>query len=62
MDGKLYDQTAQVAADQKVTKAKAGNEAFRIDLAQKALEALADADTKGEKFAKTTVTLLEGGK
>jgi NitT/TauT family transport system substrate-binding protein len=62
MDGKLYDQTAQVAADQKVTKAKAGTEAFRIDLAQKALEALTDADTKGAAFAKTTVTLLEGGK
>jgi NitT/TauT family transport system substrate-binding protein len=61
MDGKLYDQTAQVSADQKVTKAKAGTEAFRIDLAQKALEALKDMDTKGEKFAKIKVELKEKG-
>jgi hypothetical protein len=62
MDEKTFDQTAQVSADQKVTKAKADKAAYRTDLAAKALEALKDADTKGEKFAKTTVTLVEGGK
>ncbi len=62
MDAKLYDQTAQVSVDQKITKAKAGNTAFRTDLAQKALDALKDSDTKGEKFAKVKIELVEGGK
>ena len=61
MDAALYDQTATVSADQKVTKAKAGPEAYRTDLAEKALAELGDADTKGTGFKKTTVELVEGG-
>ena len=61
MDEKLFDQTAQVAADQKVTKAKAGKEAYRTDLALKAHEGL-QGDVKGAAFKKATVTLVEGGK
>lgn len=61
MDTALYAQTATVSADQKVTKAKAGPEAYRTDLAEKALAELADADTKGASFKKTTVELVEGG-
>ena len=34
---------------------------YRTDLAQKALEGLADADTKGESFEKQTVEVTPGG-
>jgi len=61
MDTALYEQTATVSADQKVTKAKAGPEAYRSDLAEKALAELSSEDTKGESFKKTTVVLVEGG-
>ncbi len=36
--------------------------AWRNDLAEKALAALGDADTKGATWQKATVTLTEGGK
>ena len=46
---------------EKVTKAKAGPEAYRTDLAEKALAELSSEDTKGASFKKTTVELVEGG-
>ena len=36
-------------------------EAARTDLAQKALDALTDQDTKGAGFTKGTVEVTEGG-
>ncbi len=56
-----FDRTVQISIDSKVLKAARG-QAFRNDLAQKALDALGSSvDTKGTSWQKQTVTLTEGG-
>jgi NitT/TauT family transport system substrate-binding protein len=61
LDPTLYKQTVDISLDAGVIKAAPAAEATRTDLAQKALDALTDQDTKGASFAKGTVEVTEGG-
>ncbi len=61
-DGAAFDRTVQVALDGKILSKPVVGTAWRNDLAEKALAALGDADTKGASWQKATVTLTEGGK
>ena len=61
-DKAAFDRTVQVALDGKILTKPVVGTAWRNDLAEKALAALGDADTKGTSFKKATVTLTEGGK
>ena len=60
MDEAAYKQTVDVAKTYGVLKADPAPEAYRTDLAKKALEGL-PGDAKGEKFAKVKVELKKGG-
>lgn len=61
MDENLYKQTVDISTEFKVLSKAPDESAYRTDLAQKALEGLADADTKGESFQKQTVEVTPGG-
>jgi NitT/TauT family transport system substrate-binding protein len=60
-DQAAFDRTVQVALDGKILTKPVTGTAWRNDLAEKALAALGDADTKGTSWQKQTVTLTEGG-
>lgn len=61
MDEGAYQQTVDISTEFKVLTKAPDETAYRTDLAQKALEGLADADTKGESFQKQTVEVTPGG-
>jgi NitT/TauT family transport system substrate-binding protein len=61
-DPAAFERTVQVALDGKILTKPVEGQAWRNDLAEKALAELGDADTKGESWQKATVTLTEGGK
>jgi NitT/TauT family transport system substrate-binding protein len=61
MDQALWDQTVQVSVEAGIITEAPPAEAFRTDLAEQALAALGDADTKGADFQKGTVEVTEGG-
>jgi len=60
MDEALYKQTAEIAKTYGILKGDPDANAYRTDLAKKALEGLS-GDIKGENFKKITVELKEGG-
>jgi NitT/TauT family transport system substrate-binding protein len=61
-DQAAFDRTVQVALDGKILTKPVVGTPWRNDLAEKALAALGDADTKGASWQKAVVTLTEGGK
>jgi NitT/TauT family transport system substrate-binding protein len=61
-DEAAFDRTVDVATAGKILTKPVEGQAWRNDLAEKALGELTDMDTKGESWQKTTVTLTEGGK
>jgi NitT/TauT family transport system substrate-binding protein len=61
-DSAAFDRTVQVALVGKILTKPVEGKAWRNDLAEKALAALGDLDTKGASWTKSTVTLTEGGK
>jgi NitT/TauT family transport system substrate-binding protein len=63
MDKALWDQTIEVATGQNVISADPGDDAYRTDLAERAVDALNDdgLDTTGTTWQKATVTLNPGG-
>ena len=61
MDQALWDQTVAVAVEAKIIPEAPPAEAFRTDLAQKALANMTDVDTKGTNFTKGTVEVTPGG-
>ncbi len=63
MDKALWDQTIDVATGQSVIQADPGDDAYRTDLAEKAVDTLNDDgfDTTGTTWQKATVTLNPGG-
>jgi NitT/TauT family transport system substrate-binding protein len=61
MDSALWQQTVDVSLGAGIIKAAPPAEAYRTDLAEAALAALADADTKGDAFQKGTVEVTPGG-
>jgi NitT/TauT family transport system substrate-binding protein len=61
-DEAAFDRTVDVATVGKILTKPVEGQAWRNDLAEKALSELGDADTKGESWKKATVTLTEGGK
>jgi NitT/TauT family transport system substrate-binding protein len=61
LDPTLYKQTVDISLDAAIIKAAPPAEAARTDLAQKALDALTDQDTKGAGYTKGTVEVTEGG-
>ncbi|MCS6774004.1 MAG: ABC transporter substrate-binding protein [Anaerolineae bacterium] len=60
MDEALYKQTVEIAKTYGILKKDPDPEAYRTDLAKRALEGLS-GDTKGLSFKKITVELKEGG-
>ena len=64
MDKALWDQTIQVSTSQKVLKAAPDANAYRADLAQKAVDELkaAGIDVAGAGYTPKTVQVTEGGK
>jgi NitT/TauT family transport system substrate-binding protein len=60
-DEAAFDRTVQVALDGGILTKPVEGTAWRNDLAEAALAELADADTTGESFVKSEVTLTEGG-
>lgn len=61
LDDASYKQTVDISTEFKVLTKEPDATAVRTDLAQKALEGLTDADTKGESFQKQTVEVTPGG-
>ena len=61
MDEAAYQQTVDISTEFKVLTTAPDATAYRTDLAQKALEGLTDADTKGESFQTQTVEVTPGG-
>jgi NitT/TauT family transport system substrate-binding protein len=61
MDKALYDQTVTVAREGGVLKSDPSADAYRTDLAEKALQGISE-DTKGTSFQRGTVEVTEGGK
>jgi NitT/TauT family transport system substrate-binding protein len=61
-DEAAFNRTVEVATAGKILTKPVEGQAWRNDLAEKALGELTDMDTKGESWQKTTVTLTEGGK
>ncbi|MDX1995587.1 MAG: ABC transporter substrate-binding protein [bacterium] len=65
LDADLWAQTVAVALEGSVITEEPGEDAYRLDLAQAALEALAeeypDLDLTGEEFEPVEVELREGG-
>lgn len=60
LDKALWDQTVQIALDSGIIKADPGSDAFRTDLAKKALEGISE-DAKGTDFTKGTVEVTPKG-
>ena len=60
MDPELWDQTVRVAIEGDVLSGPPGDDAYRTDLAEAALEDI-EGDTVGNGFSKITVELQEGG-
>ncbi len=63
MDKTLWDQTAEVATSQQVLKAAPSADAYRTDLAQKAVDSLKaeGLDVTGANYTPKTVEITEGG-
>jgi NitT/TauT family transport system substrate-binding protein len=61
MDKALWDQTVAVAVEAGIIPEAPPADAYRTDLAEKALANITDADTKGTDFQKGTVEVTEGG-
>jgi NitT/TauT family transport system substrate-binding protein len=62
IDTTAWAQTVDIATKYAVIKSAPSNDAYRSDLAQKALQALGSSvDTKGAGFQKASVTLKEAG-
>ena len=61
MDAGLWQQTVDVSLEAGIIPAAPPEDAYRTDLAEAALEGLADLDTTGTSFQKGTVTVTEGG-
>jgi NitT/TauT family transport system substrate-binding protein len=61
LDEALWQQTVDVSIEAGIIPEAPPAEAYRTDLARRALEALGSADTKGSGFQKGTVTVTEGG-
>jgi len=61
LDEASYKQTVDISTEFKVLTKAPDATAARTDLAQQALEGLADADTKGESFQKLDVEVTPGG-
>jgi len=61
MDQAFWQQTVDISLSAGIIKAAPPAEAYRTDLAEAALAALADTDTKGTSFAKGTVEVTPGG-
>ena len=61
MDKALWDQTVAVSTEAKIIPEAPPADAFRTDLAEKALANMTDVDTKGTDFKKGTVEVTEGG-
>lgn len=61
MDATLYAQTVEVAKGGGVLKVDPSADAYRTDLATRALEGITE-DTKGTSFTKGTVEVTEGGR
>ncbi len=61
MDEAAWQQTVSISTEFKVLTKEPDAGAYRTDLAQQALEGLADADTKGEDFQKQVVEVTAGG-
>ena len=61
MDQALWDQTVAVAVEAGIITEAPPAEAFRTDLAEKALANMTDVDTKGADFTKGTVEVTPGG-
>jgi len=64
MDPAAYQQTADIALKYAVITKAPDKDAYRTDLAEKAVKLLTDAgiDVKGANFAASVVTLQDGGK
>jgi NitT/TauT family transport system substrate-binding protein len=60
MDPRLYDQTVEVATDAGFLAAPPSADAYRTDLATRALGGI-EGDTRGVDFRKGTVEVVEGG-
>ncbi len=61
MDGAAWEQTEKVLLEAGFIPAAPSAEAYRTDLAEAALEDLADLDTTGESFVKADVPIRAGG-
>lgn len=61
LDDALYQQTVDISTQFQVLTKAPDASAVRKDLAQKALESLADIDAKGESFQKLQVEVTAGG-
>ncbi|MDF2735463.1 MAG: putative transporter substrate binding protein [Chloroflexota bacterium] len=61
MDAAQWQQTVDVSIGAGIIKEAPPADAYRTDLAEAALAALADVDTKGESFVKGTVEVTAGG-
>jgi NitT/TauT family transport system substrate-binding protein len=61
IDPALWQQTVDVSLGAGIIKAAPPAEAYRTDLAEAALAALGDIDTKGASFTKGTVQVTPGG-
>jgi NitT/TauT family transport system substrate-binding protein len=61
MDKALWDQTVAVSTEANIIQEAPPAEAYRTDLAEKALANITDADTKGADFQKGSVEVTEGG-
>jgi len=61
MDKALWDQTVAVSVEAGIIPEAPPADAFRTDLAEKALANMTDVDTKGADFTKGTVEVTKGG-
>ena len=61
-DEAAFNKTVEIATAGKILTKPVQGQAWRNDLAEKALGELSDMDTKGASWQKATVTLTEGGK
>ena len=61
MDKALWDQTVAVSTEAKIIPEAPPADAYRTDLAEKALANIIDVDTKGTDFKKGSVEVTEGG-
>jgi NitT/TauT family transport system substrate-binding protein len=61
LDAGLWQQTVDVSIEAGIITGPPPADAYRTDLAEAALERLADQDTTGTSFQKGTVTVTEGG-